>query len=190
MACKLSEEQKTLRKQYMDIMKEYWHGSASMIAYEEKNIGTIVSLGDGDICVIDKPRIETNFCFGYGMYLRSDEEEERAAFSMEAKARTDESYFISQNLKPLDDWIEALQDTRRIWVKRTAYINQKDRHLVSITSYQPWELPENAAVLTQEEINSLVAGYEEVKQAFTKRLNTYLKRYGLSKLNTWTYLRD
>ena len=34
------------------------------------------------------------------------------------------------------------------------------------------------------------ASDEEVKKAFIKRLNTYLKKYGLSKLHTWTYLVD
>ena len=28
------------------------------------------------------------------------------------------------------------------------------------------------------------------KENFEKRLHTYLKRYGLSKLHTWTYLVD
>ena len=31
---------------------------------------------------------------------------------------------------------------------------------------------------------------EEVAKKFMKRLNTYLKRYGLEKLNVWTYCRD
>ena len=31
---------------------------------------------------------------------------------------------------------------------------------------------------------------EEVSKKFAKRLNTYLKKYGLEKLNVWTYCRD
>ena len=81
MAVKISEEQKVLRSLYMEIIREYWK-TPRMIDYEEKNIGTIVGLDNDDLYVIEKPSIETSFCFGYGMYLRSDEDEERAAFSM------------------------------------------------------------------------------------------------------------
>jgi hypothetical protein len=44
--------------------------------------------------------------------------------------------------------------------------------------------------LTQDEINRIIEGFQEVKKAFTKRLNTYLKRYGLTKVHSWTYLSD
>ena len=50
--------------------------------------------------------------------------------------------------------------------------------------------PENGTLLTPEEIERVKAGYQEVRQQFVKRLNTYLKKYGLSKLHTWTYLSD
>ena len=189
MAVKISEEQKVLRSRYMEIIREYWK-TPRMIDYEEKNIGTIVGLDNDDLYVIEKPSIETSFCFGYGMYLRSDEDEERAAFSMERKARTDSSYFIEENLKPLNRWIENLQDSRWTWTKRTKYIGECDSHLVSIEAHHSWEVPPEQTLLTETEIQNIIAGYEEVKGAFTKRLNTYLKRYGLSKLNTWTYLRD
>lgn len=189
MAVKLSEDQKILRSRYMEIIREYWK-TPRMVEYEEKSIGTIVDLDNDDLYVIEKPRIETSFCFGYGMYLRSDEEEERAAFSMEHKARTDSSYFITENLKPLNRWIDDLQDSKWGWGKRIKYNGQTNPHLVSIEAYHSWEERPDLTVLTDDEIKRLVAGYEEVKAQFTKRLNTYLKRYGLSKLNTWTYLRD
>lgn len=48
--------------------------------------------------------------------------------------------------------------------------------------------------MTQKELKSvyteLIAGYEEVKTEFIKRLNSYLKRYGMSKVETWSYLMD
>lgn len=189
MAVKISEGQKALRNRYMEIIREYWK-SPRMIDYEEKQIGTIVELDNDDLYVIEKPRIETSFCFGYGMYLRSDEDEERAAFSMEKKARTDSSYFIEENLKPLNRWIEDLQSNKWGWGKQTRYIGECNPHLVSIEAFHSWENRPDLTVLTDDEIKRIVAGYEEVKAQFTKRLNTYLKRYGLSKLNTWTYLRD
>ncbi len=189
MAVKLSEEQKMLRSRYMEIIKEVW-SSPKMVEYEEKNIGTIVELDNDDLYVIEKPTIETSFCFGYGMYGRSDEESEKAAFSMEHKANTDSSYFINENLKPLNRWIDDLQNGRWVWRKRIKYSGQTNTHLVSIEAHNIWDDRPEFKQLSENEIKNIIAGYEEVKAQFTKRLNTYLKRYGLSKLNTWTYLRD
>ena len=124
------------------------------------------------------------------MYLRSDEEDEKRASDMAHHAANSPIYFINENLKPLNRWIEDLQDSKWTWTKRTRYIGECDPHLVSIETHHSWEVPPEQIPLTETEIQNIVAGYEEVKVAFTKRLNTYLKRYGLSKLNTWTYLRD
>ena len=44
--------------------------------------------------------------------------------------------------------------------------------------------------LTKTEIKEILDVYKKQKENFTKRLNTYLKKYGLSKLHTWTYLVD
>ena len=44
--------------------------------------------------------------------------------------------------------------------------------------------------LTKAEIKEILEVYKKQKENFTKRLNTYLKKYGLSKLHTWTYLID
>ena len=77
--------------------------------------------------------------------------------------------------------------------KRIKYSGQHNPHLVSINAYHPWDINPNDTthtVLSRDEINNITAGYEEVEKTFTKRLNTYLKRYGTSKLNVWTYLRD
>ena len=189
MAVKLSEEQRVLRSRYMEIIREYWK-SPRMIDYEEKQIGTVVALDNDDLYVIDKPTIETSFCFGYGMYLRSDEDDEQRAFDMARHAGTDPSYFINANLEPLNKWITDLQDDRWVWTKHIKYTGQTDPHLVGISAFHPWDVKPDDIVLTENEIEQLVKGYEEVKVAFTKRLNTYVKRYGTSKLKVWTYLRD
>ncbi|SFU37151.1 hypothetical protein [Butyrivibrio sp. INlla21] len=189
MAVKLSEEQKLLRNRYEEILKGCW-SSQRMIDFDMKQIGLIVPLDHDDIYVIEKPSIETSFCFGYGMYLRSNDDDEKRAFEMEHHARTDPSYFINANLEPLNRWIEDLQSNKWGWGKRIKYNGQTNPHLVSIEAFNSWEERPDLTVLTENEIQNLVAGYEEVKAQFIKRLNTYLKRYGLSKLNTWTYLRD
>ena len=50
---------------------------------------------------------------------------------------------------------------------------------------------------TQKELKPAFAGEvakawedEKMRKQFEKRLNTYLKRYGLSKIDTWSFLSD
>lgn len=45
-------------------------------------------------------------------------------------------------------------------------------------------------VISEKDRAGLVDAYKKVLADFEKRLQTYLKRYGLTKLNTWTYLSD
>ena len=189
MAVKLSEEQKLLRNRYEEILKGCW-SSQRMIDFDMKQIGLVVPLDHDDIYVIEKPSIKTSFCFGYGMYLNSSEEDEERAFGMVRHAMTDSSYFIKENLEPLDSMIKALENDDYVWTKREKYIGQTDPHLVSINNFYSYDVEPVGTFLTEREINKLIDGYKEVKEAFIKRLNTYLKRYGLSKLDVWAYLRD
>ena len=45
-------------------------------------------------------------------------------------------------------------------------------------------------LLTEHDKQNIADGYEAVKQTFIKQLNNYLKRYGLTKIDSWTYLSD
>jgi hypothetical protein len=50
---------------------------------------------------------------------------------------------------------------------------------------------ENTATVRQSGNKSrIIEGYEQVFADFVKRLQSYLKRYGLTKLDTWTYWID
>jgi hypothetical protein len=42
----------------------------------------------------------------------------------------------------------------------------------------------------KDEIEIIISGLEEVRKAFTKRIDTYLKKYGTSKVNAWSYICD
>ena len=56
--------------------------------------------------------------------------------------------------------------------------------------YGYWNIPDKARNLTSEEKELIINGLEYGLKLFRKRLDTYLKRYGLSKLHTWTYWAD
>ena len=194
-------EQKRLFAEYMEIIKtEVWE-DVKMQEYARKKTQYIVELKNGDIIAIDKPTIETSFCFGYGMYLQSTEEEEKRAYNMEQYARTNENYFIEENLKGINDRIKALKDKTLKCYTFTAYTGQPEKsrlkeYTIATLAYSKEWAPErythykDLKELDNEDRDRIAAGLEIVKASFIKRLNTYLKKYGLTKLKTWTYLVD
>lgn len=191
-------KQNELKEIYKKDMATYWRKrngepDQKMIDYCVKKVAYIVELADGDYYVIDKPSIEKDFCFGYGYCGISTEEDYQGAAGMAAHARTSTDYFIKQNMEPLDRWTHDLQDlgTWNVY-KRTNYIKQPEScKLVNLRFEHEWDHhPDDGKELTANEIAAVITGYEEVKKQFKKRLDTYLKRYGLTKINSWTYLVD
>lgn len=198
---KPGNNQKELKQKYMDIIaREVWQ-SPRMIEHSRKTAEYIVPLDNGDITDIDKPRIKTSFCFGYGYCGISTEEDYQRASEAEENARTNEQYFIDENMKSINGWIEALQSDKYYFYKFVKYTGQPDNsNLKGITycrlgdtpQYNPgnWTNLRSLEALSENEKTALLTGYQEVKKSFMKRLNTYLKKYGLTKLNTWTFLSD
>ena len=136
--------QDELKKAMQEVLeKQIWTKSPKMVDYCMKKAAYIVELSDGDFAEIDKPTIETDFCFGYGMYgVSTDEDYDRAA-SMERHARTNESYFVQENLKGIDRMIEQFQDDGMKAYKRLHYIGQTEGSpLKSIEFCRYWETPE------------------------------------------------
>lgn len=192
-------DQKALKEIYKQEATEYWQNQ-KMIDYCMKKAAYIVELEDGNYTIIDRPEIETHFCFGYGYCGMSTEDDWKGAAAMAEKARNDQDYFISENLKGLEESIKSLQDESLEIYKFVGYNGQRAEtrrrsfRIVEMwhnPEYDPWAwtMPE-VKKMTDQERQALIAGYEEVKKAFIKRLNTYLKRYGLSKVKSWSYLSD
>lgn len=186
---------------YLEEMADYWKNDAGMLKHFKTATAAVVELENGDLIPIDKPRIETRFCFGYGLYGRSTEEEYNDAENMRQHAETSQNYFIKENLKGIEEIIEALKNNDLEVYTALHYIGQKpgtktkDYHITKVLENPEnnpawWANYKELEKMTDTDRQKLIAGYEEVKQAFIKRLNTYLKRYGLSKLDTWTYLVD
>lgn len=191
--------QKELKELYQKEATEYWKNQ-KMIDYCMKKAAYIVELEDGEYTIIDKPSIETSFCFGYGYCGMSTEDDWKGAANMAEKARQDQEYFIRENLKGLDESIKTLEDSSLEAYKFIGYNGQReDSFRRSFRIVEPWHNPEyepwawnmpEVKLMTDKERKALLEGYQEVRKAFIKRLNTYLKRYGLTKVRSWTYLSD
>ena len=171
--------------------------------YCMKETAYIIELSDGSILPIEKPRIKKDFCFGYGMYLQATDEDYKRADNMRKAAETNTDYFINQNLEPLERQLKALKEEHKNVYTSLRYNDEQEGDLLkSYLVTREWETPENdfdnrvfmglrdVKKISDDDVNLIIEGPEEVKKAFIKRLNTYLKRYGLSKVNAWTYLVD
>lgn len=197
----IENPQKDLKAQYMDtICREVWQ-DAKMQDFIRKDTAHVVQLDNGDLYAIEKPSIKTHFCFGYGYCGVSTEDDRRGAQDAAHHAATNEQYFIDKNLECLNIIIEELNDTRNEIYKFVKYSKSPEGSKVkgiryTSLQYNPeyapymWDGLRDLERISENERQALIRGYESVKEAFTKRLRAYLKRYGLTKLHTWTYLSD
>lgn len=183
-----------LKERYLAYLAaETWQNCEKMIDYNRKKISQVVELDNGELVAIDKPNIETNFCFGYSNYEYDEAEK------MKEHAETHADYFIDENLRRFDkeypEWLKNKPDTAYI---QTRYINAPENTKIKdIVFLDYWkssgltdEEKKKIRKLSPAEIEKLLTAYAEERAIFEKRLHAYLKRYGTKKLNCWTYWRD
>ena len=187
-----------LRAEYNKV----WNGNQHMVDFCVGKTDVVVKLRGKYLFPVDKPSIETRFCFGHGLYGISTDEEERGAIRMAEYARTNEGYFIRENMKQITEKIDVLNDSRYVALIRGHYITKSN--LVDIEYFHDYgtegqlngviaryqEKGDIAFLMEDSDKAIIMQAYEEAKQHFEKRLKTYLKRYGLSKVHSWTYLVD
>lgn len=198
------KSQKELKAVYTEELKKAWDWDR-MVKYCSNSTAFVIE-HNGALYGIEKPKIKTRFCFSYGFCGVSSEEEEQQADNMAETARKSKEYFINQNLEELNRWIKSLQkildDMGKNWAEGSHpqymietgehYSGQKeDCRLRYYSIVDTFDGTSRGEICNDTElIKKLIAGYEEVKKQFEKRLNTYLKRYGLSKIDTWSFLSD
>lgn len=178
-------------QEYIDLLSKY---SPYMGSYYRQTIDFAVKLKNGAYYEIEKPSIKTRFCFGAGYCGVSSQSEDEFANDQANEARTNESYFLSENLEELERLIKNFQDPNQKLVGVYEYgssgiLKATKSAYRDIYECEQWRV-ENPYEFDEEERKEILEALEAEKEAFTKRLKTYLKRYGLSKLNVWTYLRD
>lgn len=184
--------------------------SDHMIKYCVNSLAGVAILPNGDIISIEKKKIETRFCFGESGYDYED------AQNMAHHARTNEDYFRAENMKEFDSWVKDLEEAREM--RGRYYIIIRDIHYTGQTADcklrgLDWvrdvdlldalggsayleELPGKhidkfgGRVATPEEIDIILTAYKAAREDHRKKVEAYLKRYGLSKVESWTYWRE
>lgn len=200
----IMKNQKELKEKYMEVIKKEVWQDERMQEFARKECAYVVQLANGNIISLDKPKIQKNFCYGMGMYATYTQEEFERAEGLAEKARTDVNYFIQKNMEQVTNKIEYLKEClegERECYTFTNYIGQPDKSILKgyntvricdNPEYYPgrWLNCKDLKKLDSKDIDAIIEGLEEVGKKFMKRLNTYLKKYGLEKLNVWTYCRD
>ena len=189
---------KDLQEKFKNCIEDAWK-TEKMQEYCMKKAENLIELDNGEIIEIEKPNIHKDFCFGYGYCGISSDEEENGAEEMVDYARHNQEYFKQENLKEIKKTIEDLKKADCIIIA-PKYMGQSKENALrywrilddyNYMNYTKGYLKiEDSRMLSQLEIENLIKGYEQVKEQFVKRIDTYLKKYGTSKVNAWSYLRD
>lgn len=190
------KSQKELKELYLNILKQNPANNASWIKYYLNKIGYIVELEDGNLYIIEKPSIQTDFYFGEHGY-----DYDEASKAAETAARS-EKYFISVNMKDLENeikqvkkWPETNYDyTKKMYLipHNEEYEGRRTMYTRILTDYEGVKDKDTALgrPVSKKDRYAIVGGYQEVQKRFLTRLRTYLKKYGMSKVRAWTYWAD
>ena len=172
--------------------EKVWKKDQRMIDYCLKKTVGVVEFEDGSYYCFEKPSIETRFCFGYGQNGISTEEEFENAIAAKNKV-SEKECFIAENMKKFQELEDIIKYDGNVY--SVIRYDNPDIKLSSLTTdkeEQKWGKIYGyvLSVITPVDRLNLKTELNIQKQKFAKRLETYWKKYGSSKLKTWTYLVD
>lgn len=163
--------------------------------YRGKSAVGYMVTGDGKIITADKPRIQTSFWFGESGYDFQEKVE------LASKASRDQEYFKQKNiansqLTSIRLKIQAaLEGNGKFFLFKTRgnqpfynasyYAND---HMLRPLSASNLKTADRQ--MTRAELETYKELIDAALNRFERRLNTYLKRYGLSKCSYDTYWLD
>ena len=188
----MKKTQKELKAIYQEELKSYWKDD-KMVKHCIKEANYILELEDNSLITVDRPRIKKDFCFGYSD-SRYDTEDYDRANDMADYASKSEEYFIEENLKEIKRTIKQLENGNHDIEIFAHYHGQSEESKMRCWTfknyYHDYSNYMNYRQLKDHEVKALIEAYKEVEKDFIKRLNSYLKRYGLTKVNAWSYWKD
>lgn len=174
-------------------MLKVWGTDTHMIDYCEKQAVKVVQLNNGRLVHFEKPGIETGFCFGYRSACTDDYDE---AQNMANHASKSIEYFIEKNMKiaGYDEALEKLRDPGYVVLGGVHYNHGEKLYFITYAQDNEYDLDHiqsffNSKLERIDDSNRqlLIDANEELKAKFRKRLDAYIKRYGMSKVRSWTY---
>ena len=151
-------------------------------------VGGVVEFDNGLLLVIEKPRIKTDFCFGYGQNGVSDEESYR--FAVEgSKDIKQKSAFINANLRMFDREYGYLLEERLFYFRLRRNCRSNPVGIVRVAGVENLYYCQDGFV-SDNDRRKIAEEVGRMREDFEKRLEAYWKRYGAKHLRSWTYLVD
>lgn len=189
------EKQAELKKEYAALLPDVWGSDKRMIDFCLKKADLLFKTSDGFIVEVEKPSIKKCFCFGYR--LGDDGTEYKEANNAARQAEKSVDYFVEENLRGLKKQIKEYEKMENYFFQ-DHYYSQTNKVMKNIVGFEYWNTPADVqnkeykkySPIPQKDKELIVAAYKEELKRFTKRLETYLKRYGLSCVRTWSYWVD
>ena len=172
-------------------MKRVWGNDKSMVDYWHKKTFDVVELESGHIFTIDKPSIETRFCFGCGQFGNATDEEMNNASERQRAIHKFDNFKKANIESAFGRILKEIKDGYGYFVE---YDGGKD--LVGIIRKNEcnfdWYKDNNkiVALMTETDRVNLMEAVNKAIKRFEKRLETYWKKYQDTKLTTWTYIVD
>lgn len=196
------ENKAQLMNGYLNEMRKKYAEDGEMLEYYRKTAGQIVQLTNGGFFVVPKSVIQTSFCFGYHTDYSGEEwanaESSRRAFLSSTQ------YFKAENLRGLDEKISKFKNNETFVVlRRVSYYGESEPlNVYKCETLDGWTFKKKFDLdaispadikkycIGAEDLAIIIQAYEAERNAFNKRLDTYIKKYGTSKLKTWSYWLD
>ena len=169
--------------EHKDLLEKY--------GLKKKYYYTVCELGDGLFYPVRKESIKTDFFYGYGINGVSTEEDYQDARSSAKAVETNEEIFIKSNMHFYDQIEREIREADKI-IK----MPYGERGLCDFASnyylnfYRCDWIALVVRDITEEDRNNLLQAVRKAKKLHMKRLEIYLKRYGLSKITTSVHLID
>lgn len=150
-----------------------------------------MKLRDGVFFEFDKPEIEKSFCFGYSSFYGPSYEEA----SESCKSFSEEDFKL-RNLekfnRTVSRYVELLEGRDEVAIAKR-YSDQACSVIYYILD-PDYATTDGVTKLTKEETFDLKEKYLKavyvLRAKFVKQIDSYLKRYGLTKIRKWTYCSD
>lgn len=190
--------------------------SQKMVDYCTNKTAAVAVLPSGQWITVDKRGIEKDFCFGESGYDYEDAVRmARHARTSEEYFKSENMKGFRSAVKDLEEVKDPQHgSTYILTIHGTQYDGQaEDCKLARLEFTRMTEVLEDLGgsayladlpgqtitgrhnghiyrIATNEEIGLIIAAYTEAMKAHEKKVDAYLKRYGTSKVHSWTYWRD
>ena len=184
------ENQKALKEEYKELLKDVWGSDEKMINYCLKENELLIKTEKGYILGIEKQGIKKDFCFGYRLSSH-DTDEYDAANRMASHAKSNADYFFEENMKSFRAWIKEISNKDNRFFFQNHYHRQTNdilKNVQCVSSFYP-EKPD-MEFISENDRELILAAYKECAERHSKKIATYLKRFGTSKVRTWSYWED